>query len=315
MLPTFIAGSLKFLVASLFINPPNKVPEDDDGKCELVGTFSLMTQAFLGLLCMLSLIIKRFYEYPVRRSWRVWFFDVSKQVIGAFGVHVFNLLLSIMKTQPNELTITDGCDSDECLGDPCDWYFLSIVLDCTIGVYVLYVVLSAVSRVCKEYFHISQIDSGQYGPDPRKPSSRAYFKQLAVYFGSLMITKFILYGILECFESQLLWFTSHVLLVWLNDYPNEFEIFVVMFIVPIFMNCLQLVLVDNFIQNQMLHEANVRYSQTHHHRLFRTPAEEEVEHLAADLTKSGTQHKGEDGDSRLQPNSNGETRYGATNYN
>lgn len=312
MLPKFIESSLKILAVALFLKKSAPVADDDDGKCELVGTFSLLTQAFLGLLCMLSLIIKRFYEYPVRRSWRIWFFDVSKQVIGAFGVHVFNLLLSIMKAQPNMIATSEDCDSDGCLGDPCDWYFLSIVLDCTIGVYILYLVFSWVSWVCKEYFHITQIESGQYGSDPRKPSVRAYFKQLAVYFGSLMITKFILYGILECFESQLLWFTSHVLLVWLNDYPNEFEIFVVMFIVPVFMNCLQLVLVDSFIQNQVLHEANIRYSQTHHHRLFATALEIETGRFVGNLNNGGVSHKG-DQTNRLHPDRNDQTDYGATN--
>lgn len=242
---------------------------DDDGKCELVGTFSLLTQAFLGLLCLLSLIVKRFYEYPIRRTWTVWFFDVSKQVIGALGVHVFNVLLSILKAQPNDIVLSgeknlEPCDgSDECGGDPCDWYFLSIVLDCTIGVYVLYVVLSGVSHVCKKYLHMSQIESGDYGSDSRKPSVKAYFKQLGIYFGSLMITKFALYGFVECFETQLLWITSHILLAWLDEYPNEVEIFIVMFVVPIFMNCLQLILVDNFIQNQFVLETNNRLHREH----------------------------------------------------
>ena len=73
-----------------------------------------------------------------------------------------------------------------------------------------------------------------------------------------MITKIILYGLVECFETQLLWFTSHVLLIWLNEYPDEFEIFIVMFIVPIIMNCLQLILIDNFIRNQMWININKR---------------------------------------------------------
>lgn len=75
----------------------NNDSSPDDGKCELIGTFSLLTQAFLGLLCLLSLIIKRSYEYPIRRTWSVWFFDVSKQLIGALGVHIFNVLLSLIK--------------------------------------------------------------------------------------------------------------------------------------------------------------------------------------------------------------------------
>lgn len=269
-----IANHIFDILTSFYVH--SAPPKDDDTKCELVGTFSLLTQALLGLLCLLSLIVKRFYEYPLRRSWQVWFFDVSKQVIGAMGVHVFNLLLSILKTLP-EVNLKgkslDCDDGGECTGDPCDWYFLSIVLDCTIGVYVLYLVLYYVSLVCKSYFHLTQIESGQYGPDPHKPSVSAYLKQLSIYFGSVMITKFILYGFVEIFEDQLVWITSHILLAWLDEYPNEFEIFVVMFVVPIFLNCLQLILVDNFIQDQVVLDSNVRS------RYMRVDLEREIEGL------------------------------------
>lgn len=257
--------------------------EDSDGKCELVGTFSLITQAVLGLLCLLSLLIKRFYEYPVRRTWPVWVFDVSKQVIGAFGVHVFNVLLSIIKTLPEEYLQAKESDS----GDPCDWYFLSIVFDCTIGVYVLYLVFRCFNWFCKTHLGMTEIDSGQYGSDPHRPRKRAYFKQLGIYFGALMVTKFILYGLVECFETQLLWITSKILLAWLDEYPNEFEIFVVMFLVPVFMNCLQLVLIDNFIQNQVMKRTNARC----HRRSSSTSTSPDLEAEAALLPK--TSHDGE----------------------
>lgn len=251
-------------------NKNNNSDNENDGKCELIGTFSLVTQAFLGLLCLSSLLIKRSYEYPVRRTWPVWAFDVSKQLISAFGVHIFNVILSVVKTAPEYLNNGistrnndngnggDNYDDGDDTQDPCDWYFLNIVFDCTIGVYVLYLVFKAMNRICKEYFHLTQIESGEYGPNPNKPSFRAFLKQLGVYFTSLMITKVLLYGLVECFEKQLLWITSHILLVWLNEYPDEFEIFIVMFIVPIIMNCLQLILIDNFIRNQLWINVNKR---------------------------------------------------------
>lgn len=239
--------------------------DDDDGNCELIGTFSLLTQAGLGLLCLSCLVVKRYYEYPLRRSWPVWFMDVLKQLIGAMGVHVFNVLLSILKTQPSSGEISgaadDGGDSPPTSSDPCDWYFLNIVLDCTIGVYVLFLVFNLTNKICKKHFHMTEIDSGNYGSDPQRPSIKAYVKQLGIYFTCLMITKFILYGLVECFETQLLWICSNLILIWLRPYPEEVEIFIVLFIVPIFMNCLQLVLIDNFIQNQMFFIVNERLHQ------------------------------------------------------
>lgn len=253
------------LVLPISFNTSSKLPHkpDDGGKCELVGTFSLLTQAFLGLICLSSLILKRSYEHPLRRSWSVWSFDVLKQLIGALGVHVFNVFLSILKTRdtPQAYDTPDEVGSD----DPCDWYFLSIMLDCTIGVYVLYLVFKGLNKICRDYFKMTLIESGKYGPDPNKPSTTSYLKQLSIYFTSLMITKFILYALVECFETELLWFTSHVILLWLDEYPDELEIFVVMFIVPIVMNCLQLILVDNIIQNQSFMQSNKKALMPHGH--------------------------------------------------
>lgn len=239
-----------------FITGDESETKDNNGKCELVGTFSLVTQACLGLLCMSSLIVKRHYEWPVRRTWAVWFFDVSKQLLGALGVHVFNVVLSIIKTLAGDKggatgTSEDGDDGgwdDEDLNDPCNWYFLNIVFDCTIGVYILYLVFSVANRICKNWFHITNIKSGEYG-DPNRPSITAYLKQLAIYYVSLMITKVILFVVMNYFALQLLWITDHILLVWLNNYPEQVEIFMVIFVIPIIMNCLQFILVDNIIQN------------------------------------------------------------------
>lgn len=260
LLSAFVAISLQ----ATSKRPKHSNDDDDDGKCELIGTFSLITQAFLGILCLSSLIVKRFYEYPLRRTWPVWFFDVMKQLVGALGVHVFNVFMSILKTQKDPSILFGAADDEyDNNNDPCDWYFLNIVFDCTIGVLVLYFVFGAVNNFCRNWLKLTQIESGSYGPNPDSPSLRAFLKQLAVYFGSLMITKIILYGIVVCFETQLLWITSHILLVWLDEYPDEFEIFVVMFVVPVVMNCLQLILVDNIIQNQIIGKVNERVHHEH----------------------------------------------------
>lgn len=244
---------------------PHHAPPDS--KCELVSTFLLLTQATLGLLCLSCLIVKRFYERPLRRTWPVWAFDVLKQLIGAMGLHVCNVVLSIVKggggggalavaAAVAAAALRGGLaavDAPNALGDdPCDWYFLNIVFDCTIGVFVLYLVFEAANHVLQRRLGFAELETGQYGPDPHHPRFRAFAKQLAVYFGLLMVTKCVLYVIMEYFLAPLVWFTSHVLLVWLDEYPDEFEIFVVMFVVPIFMNCLQLVLVDTIIQGHFI---------------------------------------------------------------
>lgn len=219
------------------------IRNNTENGCELVGTFSLLTQAALGVLCLSSLIVKRYYEVN-RRNWKVWVFDVSKQLFGALGVHVFNVILSIIKSKADLLVMFKNNDDD-----PCNWYFLTIMFDCTIGVYIFWLMFRLVNYICVKYFQVTEITSGEYG-DVDRPSVVAYLKQLGIYFVSLMITKVILYFCINVFAAQLLWVTEHILLGWLDDYPGEFEIVVVMFIVPIIMNVLQLVLVDNIIKNR-----------------------------------------------------------------
>ena len=229
----------EFLI--IFFVSGNAPETGGDNSCELVGTFSLVTQGILGLLCLLSLLVKRYYEYPMRRTWCVWFFDVLKQVLGAIGIHIFNVVLSVLKGYNILVTLDDTKE------DPCDWYFLSIVFDCTVGVLIFYFVFVSINAFCSQHLKITQIESGKYGSDPNNPSIIAYIRQLAIYIGSLAVTKVIIYIIMECFDEQLLWVTSHILLSWLDKYPDEITIFVVMFIVPVFMNCLQLVSVDSII--------------------------------------------------------------------
>ncbi|SGZ49673.1 CIC11C00000005000 [Sungouiella intermedia] len=101
-----------------------------------------------------------------------------------------------------------------------------------------------------------------------------------------MITKFVLYGFVECFETQLLWITSHILLAWLDEYPNEVEIFIVMFVVPVFMNCLQLILVDNFIQNQFVLETNSKLNREHMQHVDDEQLERDLEREFERLVKS-----------------------------
>ncbi|KAI5952001.1 hypothetical protein KGF54_005076 [Candida jiufengensis] len=259
MLNIFIPNTLLHSTNYNNNNPSNG--DNNSNKCELIGTFSLLTQALLGLLCLSSLILKRFYEYPIRRTWPVWIFDVSKQLIGALGVHIFNIILSVLKTAPEilvkikEQNGDDNNNNDTDEDNACDWYFLNMVLDCTIGVYILYLVFTSLNYICQNYFNITQIKSGEYG-NINKPSFKAWFKQLIIYFTSLMITKIILYLFVEIFEIQLIWITSHILLSWLDEFSNEFEIFIVMFIIPILLNCLQLILIDNFLKNKIWFNSN-----------------------------------------------------------
>jgi len=93
-------------------------------KCRLVdGTFQLIVQFLLFLVCLTTLVVKRMNERP-QRIFKVWILDALKQGIGALIGHFSNIALSIIINQ------SINGNGDECL-----WYFflfLSSLLFCNL---------------------------------------------------------------------------------------------------------------------------------------------------------------------------------------
>lgn len=200
--------------------------------CELLGFESLCLQAFLGTIAILSLVLKRKYEIP-KRPWRIWFFDVSKQVVGALIIHFLNVLGSILlSSEPGE-----GLDEN-----PCTWYFLNILFDTTIGVPILWCMLLYVYKLATK-LNIGGIVSGEYG-DPPKLSS--YFKQLSLYLLALILSKFVLSLVLYFVPFLDDW--AAYLISW-STFDERVEIVFVMLVFPTIMNSVQYYVVDSIIQS------------------------------------------------------------------
>lgn len=88
----------------------------------------------LGFLSFSVLIFKRYHEDPPR-PWNIWILDTSKQGISQLLSHFINVTISIA------LTYKDS-KSDECL-----WYFITNILDNTLGVLAcLYCLLAVESK-------------------------------------------------------------------------------------------------------------------------------------------------------------------------
>lgn len=91
------------------------------GECKLLGPFSLLVQAALGALALLSLVYKRYKERP-QRPLKVWAFDVSKQVFGSAMLHLANLLMSMFSAGEFDLSHEDR-------PNPCSFYLLNLGID------------------------------------------------------------------------------------------------------------------------------------------------------------------------------------------
>lgn len=53
----------------------------------------------VGILVIASLVIKKQLEKR-KRSWRIWFLDVSKQLVGQAVVHALNLIVRFLNHPP-----------------------------------------------------------------------------------------------------------------------------------------------------------------------------------------------------------------------
>lgn len=100
--------------------------EEGSSECRLLGPFSLLVQAALGALALLSLVYKRWRERP-QRPVKVWAFDVSKQVFGSAMLHLANLLMSMFSAGQFEITSTYK-------PNPCSFYLLNLGIDVSVWI-------------------------------------------------------------------------------------------------------------------------------------------------------------------------------------
>lgn len=116
-------------------------PDSDNGECQLLGNFAILVQGSLGLLAVMALVYKRWRERP-QRPMKIWFFDVSKQVVGSVLVHIANLLMSMLSSGQFSIKLDASNVAKRMVGDsgqykpnPCSFYLLNLAIDVSIFVY------------------------------------------------------------------------------------------------------------------------------------------------------------------------------------
>jgi hypothetical protein len=213
---------------------------DDTGECKLLGPFSLLVQAALGALALLSLVYKRWRERP-QRPVKVWTFDVSKQVFGSVMLHLANLLMSMFSAGQFEIT-------KQYRPNPCSFYLLNLGIDTTLGIPILILTLRVLNHLAL-YTPLADppesIESGHYG---RPPRATWWFKQSIIYFVALLCMKICVF-----FLIQLLPFIVKVgdwALRW-TEGNTAVQIFFVMLLFPVIMNAIQYYIIDTFIKKSV----------------------------------------------------------------
>jgi hypothetical protein len=209
-----------------------------------------LIQTALGGLALLALVWKRWREHP-RRPVKVWFFDVSKQVVGSVMVHFANLFLSMLSSGTfdiaNSASDVDAISksSDRKHPNPCSFYLLNLAIDTTIGIPILVFFL----RILHLLFLRTplanppeSLKSGNYG---NPPNVKWWLKQALIYFIGLMAMKFVVFLLFQIFP----W------LGWVGDWALRWtegkewmQITFVMLIFPLIMNAAQYWIIDSFIK-------------------------------------------------------------------
>jgi hypothetical protein len=135
-------------IAAAISSDLDKPTDPDKGECRLLGPFAIFVQGALGLLALLALVYKRYRERP-QRPLKIWFFDVSKQVVGSVLVHIANLLMSMLSSGQFSIKINpasiEARAAAELVGkmvdskgkyqpNPCSFYLLNLAIDVRISI-------------------------------------------------------------------------------------------------------------------------------------------------------------------------------------
>lgn len=169
--------------------------------------------------------MKRFREPAgVRRPWRIWFYDTSKQAIGALFIHLANIFLS---------TLTEE--------DPCSLYLINFLLDATLGMLVIWAAIRLVAKLV-EHKQWTLLTFGEYG-DP--PQAAAWLGQCGVYLLIMVLEK----GVVSLVLLVPGWTNLQAVLLSYIANP-QLELVVVMLIVPFIVNSIMFWLVDSLMMRK-----------------------------------------------------------------
>ena len=229
---------MKLFNRFLTTNNLNETSSTSESKCEMFGGFGFLIQAILGAAAFSILILKRHVEKP-RRPWKIWFYDVAKQIISSLFLHLFNLIISAVLSD------------DENDADACVWYFVTVVLDCTLGAFLSYIFMWLVDGIVSNS-ELEILKTGLYYEEYMEGNKKCYKlkwkkygAQLGVWLVVTLIVKLILLVMLKICKL----FLVNLGGFFLSPFSNaKVRLVMVMIIFPVLLNALYFWVVDNILK-------------------------------------------------------------------
>lgn len=210
-------------------------------ECKLLpGTRGVIIQGLLVIISFGLLVLKKRIEAKYsNRTWGEFLLDSSKQIIGAFWLHLFNLAIAVHQHKIH---------SD---GDACDWYWINIVVDCTAGTAIEFALFLLIMKYLLPRYvserTMRQLHSGEYGGQ-RLPEINwtYYFKQLSVWLVICSLMKVCVLIVMRLGGNELL-ALAKVVLSRYDKYPSR-KLMIVMVVTPLLFSTVQLWIVDNILR-------------------------------------------------------------------
>ncbi|KAJ2948645.1 hypothetical protein O0L34_g7901 [Tuta absoluta] len=194
-------------------------------KDALTDRYGWFMQFLLAVLAFTCLIGKRFCEPRyARRPWLIWFYDTSKQGLGALIIHAANVWLSPL--QP---------------GNSCTWYIVNFMIDSTLGLVIIWAGIR-LAQYCARTYDIPLINFGEYG---KPPQCSAWLCQCVLYAALATFAKSALALVLRLPPVVAVLSTLRLSPSPVSD--PRVELAVVMLVIPFFMNILIFWVTDNFL--------------------------------------------------------------------
>ncbi|CAE8588816.1 unnamed protein product [Polarella glacialis] len=196
----------------------------------LPGLFGICIQGLLFVIVCGVLVFKKTRE--PERSWRDWGLDSSKQIMGSGWIHILNLFCSTK------------LDAILPQGDQCEWYWIQIMVDTTLGVLVEYAVLSLLLRLLEGI-----IENGHYFDEVEGKlqfSFKKYTEQMVLWLFVVTVMKFGMVFLMYAAATPLEAVAGYVLKPFMDNARSK--LVVVMILTPMCMNAVQFWIVDNFLK-------------------------------------------------------------------
>jgi hypothetical protein len=160
--------------------------------------------------------------------------DAGKQVISQGVAHIMNVVIAYLMSE---------WDSE----NQCVWYFINLMIDCTLGVLFAYLLLKAATAAALKC-GLERLRTGEYLLMSDKPDFKAWGMQLGMWCLVVLIVKWSLVGLIFVLRNFLS--TIGVFVLSPVESDPQLELVVVMVFVPCLMNIIQFWVQDNFLKGK-----------------------------------------------------------------